>query len=262
MTNTQSAVEVIESPQVVKIYGERDDVREITARLMAMHPMAQQVGEPGMRAVAQLAMLCGANPLPTVGEIYVWPGSNGQPVVELGIAYYRRKANEIDSVMWQPKFGEPRPMTTEERTYYGIPDGSLAAICKGFRLSRYEQVLATGTPWQQTQEMLLRTSWAVVDASELVYQRDTRYRKKGEPTDPPNGRTWQWVAEKRAEKGIYRILSLVDTQFAESMAAKTQEVLSTFDTPYALVPGINNNQAKSWRTDVAPEEIDDWFSYG
>ena len=49
-------------------FGERAEVRELATRMMKFHPAYKDVGETGMIAVAQLAILSGANPLPTAGE--------------------------------------------------------------------------------------------------------------------------------------------------------------------------------------------------
>jgi hypothetical protein len=40
--------------------------------MMKFHPAYTDVGDAGMIAAAQLAILSDANPLPTMGEIHVW----------------------------------------------------------------------------------------------------------------------------------------------------------------------------------------------
>jgi hypothetical protein len=211
----------------IQMYGSRDDLNLITDRLMSMHPSAKQVGTDGMRAVAQLALMMGANPLPTAGEIYVWVDWQGKTSTTLGVAYYRRKASEKDTVIWQSG-NEPRPMTPQERETYGVPVGALAGLCKGLLLSEYTALLNSGVPWQEAQKMLARTSHAIVVADEMFYADNKTNRDKnrvGKPLPAPTGRTWQWVAEKRAEIGFYRIKSMVDTTLTDAMQAQAQQVL-------------------------------------
>lgn len=219
------------SKSVALTYGSRDDVREITDRLMLMHPAAKEVGASGMRAVAQMAVMIGANPLPAAGEIYVWTDYSGKVSTDLGIAYYRRKAAEKDTVMWA-NGNEPRPMTEQEREQYNIPADAMAGICKGFLLSEYMQLLDRGVPWQAAQDMLARTSTAIVAKEEMFYA-DTDYNKKknrvGKELSAPSGRTWQWVAEKRAEKGFYRMKALVDTTLTDAIQAQAKQVLATVE---------------------------------
>ncbi len=256
---TDDAVTVIDQQQTaILAYGGRDDVREIATRLMALHPAAKEVGERGMQAVAQLAIMAGANPMPGAGEIYVWMDSKGMIVVFLGVAYYRRIASQKDTLMWAFNGGQPRPMTPAEREERGIPEGAVAAICEGLKLSEYEKLLGAGVPWEAAQQMLKRTSYATVGQQEMVYQRNTKYRTAGDPVDPPHGRTWQWVAEKRAEIGIYRLMSLVDTTLTDAMQERVKQVLGHVDR----AEGPPKSQPEDGWNSHAPHEIDDMFSYG
>lgn len=136
-------------------YGERAEVRELAARMMKFHPAYKDVGETGMIAVAQLAILSGANPLPTAGEIYAWIDWRGDLVAMLGIAYWRRKAREVDAPIWfvdtedrnpDRRSYEPRQMQDAEREAYGVFDGDIAAICKAYRLSEYLKLKPPGKP--------------------------------------------------------------------------------------------------------------------
>jgi hypothetical protein len=213
MSNNDRALATVNGTAIAA-YGERDEVNEITDRLLALHPQAQQIGVKGMRAVAQLAIMCGANPLPAAGEIHVWPDRDGRPVVDLGVAYYRRKASEKDTVVWV-EGGDPRKMTDSEREYYNIEETAVAGICRGFLLSEYQKLLELGVPWQPAQQMLAREAFAVVTYEEMFYVRDTKYNKAGDPRKPPTAQTWQVVANKRAEKAFYRMKSLVDTTLTD-----------------------------------------------
>ena len=61
----------------LQAYGQRAEIEEISSRLMELHPNAQQLGQPVMTAVAQLAIISGANPMPMSGEIWAWKNWDG-----------------------------------------------------------------------------------------------------------------------------------------------------------------------------------------
>lgn len=207
---------VLKTTSAIAAYGDREDVREITDRLMHLHPAAKEVGAPAMRAVAQLALMRGANPLPTAGEIYVWQ-DRGKTVMDIGIAYYRRIASKKDRVLWEI---EPRLMTDEERDRYHIAEGDIGAICKGALLSQAKELMDLGVSLREAREASARTSTAIVEYSDQFYTKDSKYGKKaGDPRQAPHGRTWEWVAEKRAEKAFYKMMSLVDDTLTERIDA-------------------------------------------
>lgn len=260
---TEAKSAIIEQPpqttQAILAYGEREDVREIAHRLMSLHPAAQEVGQKGMQAVAQLAIMAGANPMPGAGEIYVWVDNKGKIVVFLGVAYYRRIASQKDTLMWafdEQNGGQPRPMTPEERERRGIAPNAVAALCEGLKLSAYQQLLNANVPWEAAQKMLKRTSYAVINHSEMFYQRKTQYHNIGDPVEPPHGRTWQWVAEKRAEIGLYRMLAMVDTTLTDALQSRLNEVLGFVGDHSQRPPAAE----RGWR-DIPSEEIDQMFAY-
>ena len=154
----------------------------------------------------------------------------------LGIAYWRRKAREVDAPIWfvdsenpdpDLRSYEPRLMQPAEREAYGVPDGDIAAICKAYRLSEYLKLLESGTPWHVAQPMLTRTGIGVVKHRETVAQKKTRTRNIGDPIDPPHGRTWAWVACKRAEQDVYRALSLINENFLGSQPQPIPQLKSS-----------------------------------
>lgn len=207
---------VLKTTSAIAAYGDRDDVRELTDRLMHLHPAAKEVGAPAMRAVAQLALMRGANPLPTAGEIYVWPDNKGKVVMDIGIAYYRRIASKKDRVLWEI---EPRLMTDEERDRFRIAEGDIGAICKGALLSQAKELMDLGISFREARAASARTSTAIVEYADQFYTYDSKYSKKGDPRQSPHGRTWEWVAEKRAEKAFYKMMSLVDDTLTERIDA-------------------------------------------
>ncbi len=214
--------------QTVMMIGTENALETVTDRLMSLHPAAKLVGVPGMRLVAQLAMLTGANPLPTSGEVYVWKGRGNEGlVVDLGIAYYRRMARRNDEVFW---IEEARPMTQQEAEKHAVPEGALASICKGYCGSKLVKLVEMGAPWDVAEARATRTSAAIVDHKEMYRTKDTNWSKKGDPIDAPRGRTWQWVCDKRAEKGFYRMEALIDTSFVDRMA-QANKLVAEFGGP-------------------------------
>jgi len=124
-------IEVDVSGTCIEHYGGRSEVRELGDRLMALHPAAAEVGQAGLRAVAQLAILSGASPLPGTNEIHVWKNKAGIIQTTLGINYFRRRARELGGIFWR---SHPRQMNVKERQEYLIPEGVIAAICEAVRI--------------------------------------------------------------------------------------------------------------------------------
>lgn len=171
----------------IERYGQRDVVRELTSRLLSLHPAARDVGEPGMLAVAQLAVLVGANPLPSTNEIHVWV-DRGRVTVDLGINYFRRRGNELGGVYW---VDDPRLMTEAEYEEYGVdPRQAIGAICKAARLDKIRELISMGIPFEGALKGLARTGVGTVRAN----------------ATPKNGRPLSWTALKAAEKDLHRAL--------------------------------------------------------
>lgn len=181
-------------------YGERDDVRELGDRLMAMHPAANEVGANAMRAAAQLALLLGANPLPGVNEVHIWKDEKGRVCMSLGVNYWRRKAEEWGGVLWDIR---PRAMKTAEATEYSIPNGQTAAICRGVRTEKMIALKQLGFTANEIWDMAAATGIGMVGPNE--------YAKKGKPP--------LWTALKRAETDMLR--QLFPAQFSKATARMT-----------------------------------------
>lgn len=169
-------------------YGQRDVVRELMSRLLMLHPSADEVGEGGMLAVAQLAVLVGANPLPSTNEIHVWKDKKGNIVIDLGINYFRRRGNELGGLYWVE---QPRMMTETEYDTYGLNAGSqIGAICKAARLDKIRELMAMGIPFEGALQGLVRTGVGTVSKG--------GYAKEGRPLS--------WTALKASEKDLHRAL--------------------------------------------------------
>lgn len=75
--------------------------------------------------------------------------------------------------------------------------------------------------------MLTRTGIGIVKHRETVAQKKTRTRNISDPIDPPHGRTWAWVACKRAEQDVYRALSLINENFVGNQLQIMQQPKSS-----------------------------------
>lgn len=191
------------------IYDPRDEaIDRAVAIIQTAHQKAAEIPPMVMRAGAMLALQVGANPNPLAGELWIYP-IKGNYTPSLGIAYYRRIAEENGTrVMYVPPAGvaalsnEPRAMTDDERQRYNVPALVDASICRGYRGDRLLELLDRGVPWRDAVEMLARTG--------IAYLRDDEKRDRGgKYMDPPNGRSWQWKCDKRAETDLYRKLGVV-----------------------------------------------------
>lgn len=189
-------------------YQGREEVRELGDRLMKMHPAAGEVGPDAMRAAAQLALLLGANPLPGANELHVWKDKDGRVCMSLGINYWRRKAGEWGDVLYQV---QPRLIRPNEATEYGVPNGVMAAICKGARAADMIRYRGLGFTTNEVWDMCGRTGIGTVGANE--------YPKKGKPLS--------WSALKRAETDLLRQL------FPAQFAGAEQHMMAT-DAPIVV----------------------------
>lgn len=172
-------------------FAPRDIVRELTDRLMVLHPAAAEVGKGAMVAAAQLCLFLGVNPLPGAGELHIWRNKRTQQVqIYVALPFYKRKGREVaGGVLFD---FEPRPMNPAERTRYGIPDRNLAAICRGARRDDVLSLIAQGFNSQDAWKVAARTGYATADPNEPQLEK--------------TGRPAIWTVEKRAEVDLMRKL--------------------------------------------------------
>lgn len=239
---------LILSNSALSVYQDRDDVRELGDRLMAMHPAAGEVGAATMRAAAQLALLLGANPLPGVNEIHIWKDNKGRPCVSLGINYWRRKGQEWGGYLYEIP---PRPMRAQELAAYGIPENTIAAICRGVRTDEMVRFKALGFTTREIWDMCGRTG--------IGTQGPNEYAKSGRPST--------WTSLKRAETDMLRQLfpaefGTVDRQLADSTLPVEIDVIDApaVEKPVYTLDDLNADLgfdvSPAPRAD-APDEIDD-----
>ena len=215
-----------------------DAIDSAVAIIQTAHEKAAEIPANVIRAGAILALQVGANPNPLAGELYIYP-IMGKWVPYLGIAYYRRIAEENKTrVMFAPRDdetrlgNEPRAMTAEEREYYRVPEGTDASICRGYRGDRLIELLDRGVPWRDAVQMLSRTG--------IAFLRDEEKRdRSGKYMNAPNGRSWQWKCDKRAEMDLYRKLGVVAQSFVEVEQATIDGSRPVIDRPKYTVEQAN-----------------------
>lgn len=173
---------------------DRDMIREMSETLMLMHPNAEEIGIVGMRNIAQLAAVTGANPLPGSNGIHAWRDKKGKLNISLGIDYWRSQAEQEGGVLW---IDPPRAMNEEERKEYGVKlEGQLASICTGclkknaLELLREMKDLGLPMTLAEAKVEVSRTGVGTVNAQE--------YAKAGRPQ--------HWSGDKRAEMDLLRML--------------------------------------------------------
>lgn len=187
---------VIEDEQTAVYAGrpiDRDLVVEFADTLMGVHPQAQEVGVQGMRTVAQLALITGANPLPGTNGIHAWKDNKGKVCIQFGVGFWRSQAELEGGRLWTFR---PRPMDDQEREYYGIAKGQTASICSGamkrdvFGLMHDARELGI--------EMSIKDAKGEVSCIGVGVVNGNEY--------DANGRTKQWKADLRAERDLLRQL--------------------------------------------------------
>jgi len=169
--------------------------------LMGMHPAAREVGIEGMRTVAQLAMLTGANPLPGTNGIHVWRDKEGRICHAFGVGFWRGEADRAGGLLW---LITPRAMTEEERKAHAVAPGIPAAICSAalraevFSLRAQARQFGDELTFEEAKAAVARTGIGIGVANE--------YPKKGRPAI--------WAALMRAERDLLRQLVSIGTNGA------------------------------------------------
>lgn len=201
------------------LFAERTHILELAERMMMQWPDAETLGKRTMIAAAQLSLAMGLNPFPFVGDLEIYE-IQGQIVIDYKIDYLRRKAKEIDTLHWSD---QPRPMHLTEFNNSGLPGDCYHATATASRVSEIERLVGIGCPFAEAIKATSRTALGVVFYDETL-------DRHGKPRKPPRGKTWQWVAEKRAEKEIYRLLGMLQENAATALL-NANSGLSADDAP-------------------------------
>jgi len=206
MTNS-SALITVEGAEMPMQYINRNLVIDMGESLMGIHPSAKEIGVVGMRTVAQLALITGANPLPGTNGIHAWLDSKKKLCFQFGIGYWRGEIEKLGGVLWVTK---PRPMSDDERALYSIQDDRLAAIC--------EAALSKDVGALMSKMKGFGIDLSLSDAKKEVSRVGISEAKTGAWQDKDGGKNYkeaksgrplQWTANERAERDLFRKLAPV-----------------------------------------------------
>ncbi len=183
---------------------DRDLVVDFADTLMGIHPAAKDVGVIGMRSVAQLALVTGANPMPGTNGIHAWKDNKGKLNIQFGIGFWRGQLEQEGGALWIIK---PRPMTKEEQEEHGVKDGQLAAIASAALRKDALSLLAEARSLGL--DLTLREAKGEVAQVGTGVVNQNEYAKAG--------RSPQWTANLRAERDLIRKLVPIMQRARESL---------------------------------------------
>lgn len=185
---------------IINRYGSRDDVREIIHRLVKVGHISCSYGQEVVCAVAQISLITGADPTQASGELYVWV-SQGQLCWHLGYKFWERRSMEQGGILF---LDHPAKMTPERRDEWGVEQNAVAtAYTRGIG---HFQLLEK---WKELKGIMQGSEIKRAYAREgigIVHKTETVSYKNDKPISPPKGKTWQWVASKRARMDLQRQL--------------------------------------------------------
>jgi hypothetical protein len=172
-----------------RTYGSDDAIHSLTSRISTDHSQRELLGWEGARRLAQFALAIGARVLPDRhSEVEVWPDDEtGELLFTLSYTFYVRIANEQGGYIPYPT---AQRMSKRHRTAFGVAEDDVAAFAGGIRHSDLEPFKSL--PFEPDLDKMTFYGHAVVTAEEMEHKK------------PPTGRTWQWVAEKRAAVDLIR----------------------------------------------------------
>lgn len=161
--------------------GTREDIAAYGRRLKVMLPGGDKLTDEQAMAVAQAAILSGANPFR--GEIYGFPDKKGKLVIDEGYKLL---------VRWAKK---EMPYTEWYEPFDAEPAGSIGYRCFILRQDNKEllsTLLKTGVPLERAQIMTTTDAVGVVGKGEMTKR-------------PPQGWTWDQRARIRALKNALKL---------------------------------------------------------
>lgn len=198
---------------------DQEMIKRMGDNLMGVHPSAQEIGTRGLRTVAQLALMTGANPLPGTNGIHAWRDNKGNLQIAFGIGFWRGQAEQEGGIVW---IDRPRPMSDLEREQYGIKEDEVAAIAKGalqrdlFDLLREARAAGLDMGFNEAKNEVARTG--IGNAHTKTYTYDGRENYK----EAKQGRPLVWTAIERAERDLLRQLVPILKRSRENLEQGTR----------------------------------------
>lgn len=198
-------------------YGDRAVIRELSERLRRFLPNGRDMTAADALAFAQTAVALDLDPF--AHEVWFVPKIG----IVTGIAGYRKLARRQDHYVAQ--FRDIRP---DEREKHNLDDGDIAAVCELYRPDQLRDAVEVN---RVAGEVIIPIGPTIGVGIWRPKELETRSgRQKPEPT----GRSWRWIAEKRAEADAIRKAFNLTIAFADDGAVIEGEVVD--ETPDEL-PG-------------------------
>jgi hypothetical protein len=153
MTDQTKSLTTKSNGTALASYGQRDDVKEMEARILAMIPGADKYSPGERRALAQISVAHGLSPFN--GECWNIPGRGAM----VGIKGLRKHAHsQISGNYWIEYFEITDP---EQRKRWKIGPGELAFEARLFDnenistfVSAVERLTKAGIPWEAVKSMV------------------------------------------------------------------------------------------------------------
>lgn len=134
-------------------YGQIEDIKEMTSRIMKMVPNADKIGPDGCLALAQASIALDLNPF--IGEVWAIPQGGGKFALSPGIKGLRKKAHQ------QGKYDTRiRKATPEELESVTMNPGDIARACDLYLMTptAMEVLRLTGREIMFTGLAIIRTN--------------------------------------------------------------------------------------------------------
>lgn len=222
--NSQALIAVESDVDVQELQGfnsllDQDMIVRMGDNLMGVHPSADEIGTRGLRTVAQLALMTGANPLPGTNGIHAWRDNKGKLCIQFGIGFWRGQAEAEGGIVW---IDRPRPMSDEERAWYQIADDDYAAIAKGalqrdvFNLLRDARQMGLDMGFNEAKEEVARVGIATAGTGTYTYNNKQHFKEKKQ------GRPLIWTAIEGAERDLLRQLTPILKRSRENLEQSTR----------------------------------------
>lgn len=241
---TERARAEAQNNSAMTIYGETEEVKDLTKRLEFMLPNAQEIGSKGVAMLAQIAVAHGLDPLPGSDHVYAWIDKKGKLLVAIGYKGLLHLARQ------QVQFThQSRPMTPDERKENGVLDGQIAYITELYEIAKAAQCQQAGVPY-----------YPIVGTA--IWSEEIEHRKKDggtwtEYNTPPTGKTGAWVCRKNSLKDALRQIARTGVRMGAALDAAFQQTAADWAVPIAAKATGPDVQALIESGVIKPDQDED-----
>ena len=218
-SETQRGATVNEN--ALQAYGQNSDIEELGDRVKRFLPNGNKMSAQDALGLAQIAIAQDLNPFSH--EIWFVPGVG----ILTGIEGYRKLARRVANYT-----ATTREMTNEERTKHSITSVDFGAVCELYRPDVLREAI----------EINKAAGTTVIPVTPTLGIGIKRPNEKN--AFMPNGRSFMWVAEKRAEADALRKAFDIQVGFAEAYTTPQETVTVIDDEPDTLPAWATEELAK------------------